>query len=105
MTPRIPDFISITRKNFGKKNDAMALVFFSLFSLLGILGVFLNWKSWICAVFIIISFYFSWNKINKVLLFFIGGLFLITAWYFREELGIDILGLLITLLFFRLYFL
>lgn len=104
MTSRIPDFISITRKNFGKKNDAMALVFFSLFSLLGISDIFLNWQSWICAVFIIISFYFSWNKINKVLLFFISGLFLITAWYFREELGIDILGLLITLLFFPFIF-
>ncbi|SIT25108.1 hypothetical protein SAMN05421786_11451 [Chryseobacterium ureilyticum] len=104
MTSRIPDFINITKKNFGKKNDAMALVFFSLFSLLGILGVFLNWQSWVCAAFIVISFSVSWNKINKVLLFFIGGLFLILAGYFRKELGIDIFGLFITLLFFPFIF-
>lgn len=105
MTSKIPDFISITKKDFGKKNDAMAIVFFSLFSLLGILGIFFNWQSWLFAAFIIITIYFSWNKINKVLVFIIGGLFIIAACYLRQELEIDIFGLFMTLLFLPFIFL
>lgn len=46
--------ISITIKNFGKKNDLMLLLFNAVFLVLGLLSLFLNWRNAITIILIFV---------------------------------------------------
>ena len=46
--------ISITIKNFGKKNDLMLLLFTGVFLILGLLSLFLNWRNVMAIILIFV---------------------------------------------------
>ncbi|MGU3376102.1 hypothetical protein [Chryseobacterium sp. M5A1_1a] len=104
MTGKTLPFISIIKKNFGKKNEVITLIFILLFSALGFIEVFINWKSWLCAACIVLLIGFLWKKTNKKFLFLMAGVIIAGVCYFSEELDIDILETLVTLLFLPFLF-
>ena len=55
--------ISITIKNFGKKNDLMLLLFNAVFLVLGLLSLFLNWRN-VMAIILIFVLIFLDKKLR-----------------------------------------
>lgn len=97
--------ISISKKNFGKNNSAMALIFVIMFSLLGIIGILIDWKSGLSGLALVTVLYLvhSFVKFNYFL-FFIGlsfvAIYLLSEWQDIEFLQIVLSSIFLTFLFF-----
>lgn len=68
-------FISIKRENFGRKNRIGLLILTCMTILLGIMGIYLNWKNGVCALGVISIIYLIQKKF--ILKFYILLLLLI----------------------------
>ena len=96
-------FISIKRKNFGKANSKMLFVLIAMLCCLGIMGIFLNWKTGLCSVSILtVAYFLLKNYILKITpVIFIMLLCVFVVYYF---LNLDFLEILLTTLFLSVAF-
>jgi hypothetical protein len=99
------NFISISKKKFGKNNAAVLLIFVIMFSLLGVIGIIIDWESGLSGLALVTVLYLVHNFVKfNYFLYFIGlsfvAIYLLSEWLDIEFLQIVLSSIFLTFLFF-----
>jgi len=91
----LENIIEIKRTNFQRKSVYFQLLSYALFSILGMVSIFWDWKASIAPIICVISFYLLQRKIDfwsNVIWFIIGflGLSFSLSWIFGLSFGLFI---------------
>lgn len=95
--------ISISIKNFGKKNDLMLLFFNSVFLVLGLLSLFLNWRNAMAIILIFVLIFLDKKlrtKFSILILIYVVSIILISQVPETEFVEILTTSILFSPLFF-----
>ena len=96
--------IRIVKHYFGKKNAIVSLIFVSILSLTGIISVFTNWKSGLCAAGAVIFIYF-FQKVFGYKYLLLGIAAIVAAIYWLGQvLNIEFAFFALTLVFLPFIF-